>query len=202
MIQLLNRWSASKHLSFSPAALLTLLLCYLLSSCSSIPLSTMAKFHRFGPEHLIHLQADEIRVRLKLPRQAELDPERTELQLYIASAERQYDEKFTVRLISQTMGYKDDGWFSPPVPVQSFVFELSDSSKQKFRELQQHLIVAAKPDQYIFSASSVLTNLSPEFDSVRMWVDLQLSDKEGFSPLIDGAIMDFNLTENTKATTE
>jgi hypothetical protein len=48
----------------------------------------------------------------------------------------------------------------------------------------------------------MLTNLSPEINTVRIWADLQLSDKEGFFPLIDGAEMEFNLTENTTANSE
>lgn len=199
---LIQKPQSAYRLMLTPATILLLLLCCLLGSCASIPLSTMAKLSGFGPENLTQLQADEIRIRLQLPTQAELDPKRTQLQLYISSAERQYDEKFAVRMISKTGGQMDDGWFSPPVPVQSYVFVLSDSGKQKFRELQQHLATAAKPEQYIFTASSVLTNLSPEINTVRIWADLQLSDKEGFFPLIDGAEMEFNLTENTTANSE
>lgn len=202
MISLQKRRTAIKHLPFSPSTLLILLFCYLLSGCSSIPLSTLAKFSDFGPDNLIQLHPDEIRVRLQLPRQAELDPTRTELQLFLETAERQYDEKFNVQLISQTLDHKDDGWFRQPVPVQNFVFVLSDSSKQKFRELQQLLKTASSPNQIIFSASCVLTNLSPEYNSVRLWVDLQLSEKDGFSPLIDGATMEMNLTGNSTANTE
>jgi len=87
-----------------------------------------------------------------------------------------------------------DGWFSPPLPVQSFVFELSDSCKQKFRKLQQHLATTSKPDQYIFTASYGLSNMTPDLYSFRQWIDLQLSADEGFLPLIDGAVMEVTPT--------
>jgi hypothetical protein len=134
-----------------------------ISSCSSVPLSTIT-----------------------LPREFKLDAERSWLGIDIMSAAGQHHGVFELNQESVELREIPAGIFSDSEHVISYLLSLTQSSQVEFGDLQHFTSKAAAEDVNIRVVPK-LESFPEDATSVEVSVDLQLSESRGFFTLLDAA---------------
>lgn len=182
---------AKKHRPVSKRTTLALasaLACLLLWGCAAVPLSTMVRMSRFDEGDFAQLSADALRVRIRLPEGFGLDATRSWLGVEIASAAGVHNARFAL---------EDEAVRRVPLPSQLFsgskhgteyVLRLAQPSRTEFRHLQA--FVSRGPAENIdIRVVPKLAAAPPDAAAVDVWIDLLLSETEGYFRLVDGATL-------------
>ncbi|MEP5766228.1 MAG: hypothetical protein ABJ308_16640 [Halieaceae bacterium] len=163
-----------------------LILLLTISSCSSVPLSTMARMSTFDAEDFVALNPDELQVKVILPEGFELDTETSWLGIDMSSSAGQHQGVFDLREKSVESGEISTGFFSEPVQSTSYLLSLTESSRVKFTDLQQ-FVGKATADAVSIRVVPKLASRPKDATSVNISVDLRLSESQGFFTLVDSA---------------
>lgn len=167
------------------AALLTL------AGCATIPLSTMARFSGFDEGDFVQIDARDVLVQVRVPTEFTLDPERIELSLATAEGESRVERDFPVTLLSQQQEEVPGGLFSANTPVNRLTFKLTDEGLRQFAAVQ-NAVLKGPAEPKGFNVKWTFSKIPEDAKSTRLWIDLQLSKRQGFFTLFDGAEIDFN----------
>ena len=163
-----------------------LFLFFIISSCSSVPLSTIARMSTFDSQDFAALNPDELRVKVTLPRGFEVDAETSWLGIDIISPAGQHHGVFELNQESVQSENTSEGFFSEPEQVVIYLLSLSSSSRAKFSDLQQFISKATAEDTTIRVVPK-LASYPPDATSVKVSVDLLLYQSQGFLTLVDAA---------------
>lgn len=166
----------------------TLLLCLLLAvaGCTSVPLATMAKLSTFDWQDFNALSADEIQVKITVPQGFELNIEHSWLGFELSSQHSEHQGRFNLQQVSTAASTMDKGFFADDQEVSVYTLQLHPDSHGDFSALQGYL------GQH--RAKNVAIRVVPKLQSfpatkrfVTVWIDVQLSQQDGFFTLVDGA---------------
>lgn len=178
----LRRWLPAMNLP----TLALLCLCLGMSSCVSVPLSTIVRMSTFDDRDFVQLDPDVLRVRIKLPQAFKLNPEKSWLGVKVASAAGVHDGEFKLEQVAKEQTELSRGMFSSNTPGTAYTLRLSPPSRQKFRELQG-FVRRGQPGEVTITVAPRLSSFPDDASVVNVWIDLLLSPGQGYFTLLDSA---------------
>jgi hypothetical protein len=156
-----------------------------LQGCASVPLSTMVRMGSFSERDFSGLSADEVGVKIRIPRGFGLDVANSWLGIEVTSKAGIHDARFELDQANSQVVELPGGFFSGPKPGTEYELHLSNSSAGAFRDLQEFVSQGKAQDINIRVVPKL--SYSPEgATSIVVWIDLRLSEREGYFPLVDG----------------
>lgn len=161
-----------------------------LGGCASIPLSTALSLSSLSPQSLAQTDPAQVRVKLSVPVGYELDISAVLLKLSLSGQSQSRSSAMSLTLLDTNRELRSGGWFSPDVPVLTYVLALSPEGVQTLRELQG-FVISDQPNHFKLSVNTPFTKMPEDPKVVTFWADLKLSLDDPFMPLIDGAEMRF-----------
>lgn len=162
----------------------------LLSGCASIPLSTMARFSGYDESDFVSIDPSEVRARITVPEEFAIDPAATALSVSFNSAGAENATSIPLQLIREDAVQLDGGWFASSKPGKRQTLRLTPPGIEMFRTVQR-IVAAQELDSIAFSVSWKFSQTPPDVKEMRLWVDLHLSQKQGFFPLLRNARIPF-----------
>lgn len=163
-----------------------LLLCLGISSCVSVPLSTIVRMSTFDESDFAQLNPDVVRVRIKLPQGFNLNAGKSSLGVKITAAAGVHYGEFKLDQEAAEGTQLSKGMFSENTPGTAYTLRLSAPSKKEFRELQT-FVSRGQPGEVTIYVSPRLSSFPNDVPSVNIWIDLLLSESQGYFTLVDAA---------------
>jgi len=165
-----------------------------LAGCASIPLSTMATFSQFDENTLTTLDPNQMLVKVSVGHDFNLKTDSTKLQLNVqpGNVNRSTEAAFGLELLSQVTEKRATGLFSADMEVTTYEFKIDRTGLEALKKLQSQLKSTGPVGDFSF-------NVDTEFDAkdetqikdeMWFWIDIQLSEQQGYLPLFDAAKME------------
>ena len=174
----------------------SLLLCILLTSCTSIPLKTMLKLRGFSPDDFIALDPNDVMLKVMLPEPLEVDSEKTKIDVaFLFDDQSVKSYTFPLELINTEKETK--GW-RRKTTWQYFTLQITPEGKRAFVKLQREInqnMEMKSTGRLSASASFKKLPIEKMPDKAKMSLFLQLNKQDSFFTLIDEAEIDFSKVE-------
>ncbi len=172
--------------------LFAILLALLISSCASIPLSTIARFSTFNAQTIAGIDPSQIRVRVAVPIGYEINTAKSQLTISLESkAGAIIDRALELRSLGMTKSKRSAGWFSKDIPVNSYDFALTSKGSQSLAQLQRFSL-AEEMKNFNFRVGSQFASIPANARSVYIWADIKLADSDPYIKLIDAGKIEFD----------
>lgn len=169
-----------------------------LGACASVPLSTMARMATFDERDFATLNADVVRVKITVPEGFGIDAKRSRLDVQVTSSDGSHIGAFELEEERNESRMIPGGIFSGPTKGTAFVLRLSEPSRQKFRDLQR-FVRQGQTDNIKLNVAAVLSTAPAEAAEVTFWVDVLLSQRQGYFALLDAVTMPIPSKDEDKA---
>lgn len=140
----------------------------------------------FDERDFSKLEAEELRVKIRLPEGFGLNVEESWLGIEISSAAGVHDATFELDEEIVHGVPLPGSIFSSPDTGTEYVLRLSASSTGKFRELQA-FVTRARAEDINIKVVPKLSSYPEDATSVKVWISLLLSPTQGYFALLDGA---------------
>lgn len=167
-------------------ALLLLCLCLGLTGCVSVPLSTIVRMSTFDEQDFVQLDPDVVGIKIKLPQGFNLNTGKSSLGVKITSAAGVHYGDFKLEQVTAEKAQLSTGIFSEHTPGTAYTLKLSVPSKKEFRKLQT-FVRRGQPGEVVISVAPILSSFPNDVSSVKVWIDLLLSESQGYFTLLDAA---------------
>ncbi|MGX5174399.1 hypothetical protein ACUR5C_10305 [Aliikangiella sp. IMCC44653] len=166
------------------------LLMFLLTGCTSVPLSSLVKLNSLGQQGLVNVLPQEVRARISLSAPGALEPKDVSLVLkFEFSGDRPAQHLFKLKQISSKLIPAETGFFVDQPAKNQYVFKIAPSSQQDFRRMQREFSQYGKPDKYYWTVYYYLKPESKHLKSLSIDLELLLSAADDYFFLIkDGTI--------------
>lgn len=165
-----------------------------LSGCASIPISTMATFSQFDENTLTIIDPSQMLVKVSVGHDFGLEPDSTKLQLSVQpkNVNRSTEAAFGLELLNTVTEKRATGLFSADMEVTTYEFKIDQTGVAALKQLQTQLKTAGASGNFNFSVETNFdTKDATEIkDEIWLWIDLQLSEQQGYIPLFDAAKME------------
>ena len=155
---------------------LAVVLCFVISACSSIPLTTLLKFSSYDEQELLTLKPKQIRARLTVNSFLNIDLANTKLGITIKNSNGDLALEFPLKQVSLSQTPASEGFFSSAPASQTYLLKLSDKAITDFKALQQQLRLSEK-NTFGLSVAAKLKrneNLTPEQKAQRLFMSIEL----------------------------
>ncbi len=166
----------------------------LLSGCASIPFSTMTKFRQFDETTLTTLNPYQMQVKVSVSQDFSLKPDSTLLQLSVqpTNVNRSTEASFGLELLSKTTEKRSRGLFSEDVEVTTYQFKIDPVGIDALKKIQNQFKTVGLTGDFSFSVETKFDNKDQAEvkNEMWLWIDIQLSEQQGFMPLFDAAKME------------
>lgn len=167
----------------------------LLAGCASIPLSTAMRLASSEPGALMRTDPGDLRVKVSVPADFELDVERTRLSVAVRAEDgASRSAELPLRLLQQLAEERPGGMFRSAIPVSTYLLSLTGEGAQQLREVQEFAVLGQK---YVanLSVNTPLAKTPPDPQEIIFWVDLLLGPDQSWMPLINRARLKMENTE-------
>lgn len=165
-----------------------------LSGCASIPISTMATFSQFDENTLTTLDPNQMLVKVSVGHDFALEQDSTKLQLNVQlkNVNRSTEAAFGLELLNKVTEKRDTGLFSADMEVTTYEFKIDQTGVAALKQLQTQFKTAGTSGNFNFSVETNFdTKGATEIkDEIWLWIDIQLSEQQGYIPLFDAAKME------------
>ena len=165
-----------------------------LTSCTSIPLSTMLEFRSFSKEEFLTLQPDHIEAKIQFDEPVRADVEQTRLAVMLTTENNVRSYQFPLVLLSEQHIPSERGLFSQQPAKNQYSFRLSNEAVQNFRAVQDDVQRHESLD-FEFTVNASMESLPEQVDEVRLSVYLKLSEDSEFITMFRNAKLKVNRTE-------
>jgi hypothetical protein len=162
-----------------------------LAACTSIPVSTLARFARFDERDFAALDPAQIRLRVSLPVGYELDAGASSLHVELVASGKPYRAEFAVEQESSARRIVPGGWLGAPQATTAYGLRLTPGSLREFRALQKTVGPVETRDLKI-DVRANLASAPQGATSVQVWIDILLAKDEGYITLIDAGTIALN----------
>ncbi len=152
----------------------------------------------FDEQEFARLDAEVVRIKITLPREFELDSEASWLGVEIASSAGSHASRFDLDQERTQATKASPGIFSADIVATEYVLRLRDSSKGSFRELQE-FVGKGRAQDVAIRVVPRLARYPDDARSVTVWIELQLSEREGYFTLVDGATLSLDKLRGQRA---
>jgi hypothetical protein len=130
------------------------------SSCASVPITSMIQLAAMGSSGLERVDPTEIRVRVSVSPGFEIDVARTTLGFSIARSDGlARNEKLTLELIERTTMERSLGFMRGSVSVPTYVLRLTPADVQKFLEIRKSALAKDSRAKRTFSVSAPFSKI-------------------------------------------
>lgn len=169
----------------------TIIYCFsviLLSSCSSVPLSSLVKLASFDNDQLVSINPNEIKVRLSIAEPGEAETKNVKLALkfnYKDGVNKEY--LYQLVLINSSSINEIAGWFSKEPKKHQYVFRLPKISQVEFMRLQKELPLLGKPDSYHWTVYYYLKEHVDRSIPLEIDLEIKLADQQEYFYLLKSA---------------
>lgn len=163
-----------------------LFLTFFLSSCGSVPITTMFKLSKFDNSDIAEIRANELRVRLTLDDPIKLAKQslRLELKFEYSNASNEAFE-FQLEPTRQLKEISSSGWFNSKELRRSYEFKLTRVAQLEFSNFQKTLMDKHKVKKYFWT---VFYFLAPHDKSdAKVDVELKLANNQEYFYLLKAA---------------
>jgi hypothetical protein len=157
-----------------------------LAGCMSVPLSTIVRMSTFDEQDFLALDPDVVRVRIKLPQGFDLNPATSSLQVKLTSEAGDHFGEFKLQQVTSGRVQLANGIFAGDASGTEYTLKLAQQSKKEFRDLQG-FVKKGRPGEVVLGVAPRLSSFPPTAETVNVWIDLLLSQGQGFFTLLDGA---------------
>ena len=179
-------------LSSSTRYLVVLLMLGSVSSCASVPITSMIQFAAMGGSGLERVDPAGIRVRVSVSPGFELDVARTTLGFSSAPPDAPVrDENLTLELIERTTMERSLGFLRGSASVPTYVLRLTPASVKKFSDIRKSALAKDNRSKRTFSVSAPFSKTPNKPKAVTFWTDLKFSSDGSWVVLLDGAELVF-----------
>ena len=155
-----------------------------LSSCASIPLSTMLKFSTYQMSDFVALQPEVIKAKLVVDEPVRVDIEKVDLTLEIEVQQQSRIYKFPLLLIEQHSIPAQESWLSADDAKTEYTFKLSAESVANFREVQRSLM-NSQGGKFNLSVNSGFATLPAEVQFIKLSIFLKLKQDEDYIAIFE-----------------
>lgn len=152
----------------------------------SVPLSTIVRMSTFDERDFAGLDANVIRVRITLAQGFGLDVRKSWLGVEIKSAAGVHEGTFELDEELTRVTTVPGGYFSDPEQRTAYTLRLAPPSRAKFKELQA-FVGRAQADAITIRVVPRLSSFPSGATTTNVWIDLLLSEPQGFFTLLDAA---------------
>ena len=166
-----------------------ILISFLLSSCASVPLSTMLEFRSFGKDDFVNIKPQALRAKIQVDEPVLVDVESAELALELTTEKGMRKFKFPLILLRQEKIAPVAGFFSKSAGKTEYTLKLSDEAVKNFSATQQ-IIQDEKSGKLNFSVKTGYQKFPIEINEIGLSVFLKLSEERGFVTLFDNVKLD------------
>lgn len=163
-----------------------ILISFLLSSCTSVPLGTMLEFRSFGKDDFVNIVPQDLRAKIQVDEPVRANVESAELALELATEKGIREFKFPLLLLRQEQIAPVGGFFSNSAGKTEYTLKLSDEAVKNFIATQ-HIIKDEKSGKLNFSVTTGFEQFPSEITEIGLSVFLKLSEEKGFVTLFDDA---------------
>lgn len=162
-----------------------------LGACASVPISTMARLSGFNEADFAQIDPREIVVRVQVPQEFAIDPKGTTLSVTLVTSGGTDSRTFPLVFAGEDASSRPGGFFSEPIRVRRQSLRLSEPGVELFR-LAQRSVGTKTLESFKFNVTWKFSTTPDKASSVRLWVDLQLSVRQGLLPLIRDLSFEFS----------
>lgn len=152
----------------------------------AVPFSTIVRMSTFNDRDFAQLDPEVLRVRIKLPQAFSLNATKSWLGVRITSAAGVHDGEFKLEQVIVEQTELAHGMFSSSVPGTAYTLRLSAPSRTEFRKLQG-FVRRGQPGEVVITVAPILSSFPNEASSVNVWIDLLLSQNQGYFTLLEAA---------------
>jgi len=163
-----------------------ILISFLLSSCTSVPLGTMLEFRSFGKDDFVNIVPQDLRAKIQVDEPVRANVESAELALELTTEKGIREFKFPLLLLRQEQIAPVGGFFSNSAGKTEYTLKLSDEAVKNFIATQ-HIIQDEKSGKLNFSVTTGFEQFPSEITEIGLSVFLKLSEEKGFVTLFDDA---------------
>lgn len=163
-----------------------ILISFLLSSCASVPLSTMLEFRSFGKDDFVNINPQDLRAKIQVDEPVLADAESARLALELTTEKGMREFKFPLILLHQEKIAPVAGFFSKSAGKTEYTLKLSDEAVKNFIATQQ-IIQDEKSGKLNFSVKTGFQKFPSAINEIGLSVFLKLSEEKGFVTLFDNA---------------
>lgn len=156
-----------------------------LQGCASVPLSTMVRMSSFSERDFSGLSADEVGVKIRIPGGFGLDVANSWLGIEVTSKAGSHNARFELDQVKSQVVALPGGFLSGPTPGTEHELRLSNSSAGAFRDLQE-FVSQGKAEDINIRVVPKLSSSPEGATSIAVWIDLRLSKRDGYFPLVAG----------------
>lgn len=157
-----------------------------LQGCASVPLSTMVRMSSFSARDFSGLSVDDVGVKIRIPRGFGLDVANSWLGIEVTSKAGIHNARFELDQVKSQIVTLPGGFLSGAAPGMEYELGLASSSAGAFRDLQE-LVSQGKAEDINIRVVPKLSSSPEGATSIAVWIDLRLSESEGYFPLVDGS---------------
>ena len=141
----------------------------------------MVRMSSFSERDFSGLSADEVGVKIRIPRGFGLDVANSWLGIEVASKAGIHDARFELVQVKSQVIALPGGFFSGPTPGMEYELRLSNASAGAFRDLQE-FVSRGKAEDINIRVVPKLSSSPEAATSIAVWIDLRLSEREGYFP--------------------
>lgn len=170
-----------------------LFLVLLLTSCSSIPLTSMMKLASIDTQDLLSINPSEVRTRITLNEPAELDTREVNLVLkFNYKNEKKSQYQFALNLLDSRVLKDSSDWFSRSVKKYQYDFAIAPTSVEEFKKYQREFYKYGKPNQYYWTVYYYLKKQPEKGTPIDLSLELKLSQNDDYFYLFKSAELEVN----------
>lgn len=168
-------------------ALIGLIFCLLLTSCTSIPLSSLIKVASLNRDDISTIKPNDIRIRLSVTEPATLQIKDVNLALKFEHYDGSQSEfKYLLEIIDDEIK-KPNSWFFATETKHSYQFKLSKLSQLEFNKYQKEYLLQGKPKRYYWTVYYYLKNRPESGKKLSIDLELKLSRADDYFFLLKDA---------------
>ncbi len=164
-----------------------------LTSCTSVPLSSMLKMATLDRNDILAIKADEVRVRLAVTEPVELQTKNVRLVLQFEHRDAKTSEfQYLLEIIEADTIQPISSWFSKSRLKHRYEFRLSRLSQLEFNKYQKNQFEKGQPASYHWTVYYYLKNRGEQTKGTNIDMELKLSSQDDFFFLLKDAPIKIN----------
>lgn len=167
-----------------------LFLAAVLIGCSSVPLSTLWQMRGFGPDDFLAINPKELAARVSISEAYVPNFESFGLNVRLTEGDREWDERFELKLVDQYPRTVPGGWFSADREEMVYDLMLAEEAIDAFRR-HQDVYRQFEPRQVAASVNMNFSEFPEDRDPAIISIELRLSQNDSYFPLIREAVLEF-----------
>lgn len=170
---------------------LTVVYLLAISSCSSIPLSSMIKVASMNDDDIASIRPSEVRVRLSVTEPVELKTTDVRLVLSFEYQDKTKSEfQYLLEYMDQSQLKSISSLFGSEPAKSVYLFKFSKKSELEFNRYQKSFQIKGKPKRYFWTVYYYFKTRPQQGEKAEIDMELKLAKDEDYFYLLKSAIID------------